>query len=238
MKRFSLFIVLMLAAVFFSGEALANLPEVQIVCTEGEIVFSFNQTTGSADSVQVDHITGEPWPVEWVRNGYITQSGRTTDRIVFERDCDPSGFLRIRGIKVDFHFIFFAGGEFCGDYDKEFESYPNPEPQNVNQPTTPTQVLIQNYPNPFNPVTNIQYSIPRTSKVSLEIYNTLGQRIATLYTGERISGNYNENWWASNQPSGTYFAILITTPVWDGTGNVNLSDMLIHRQVIKMQLLK
>ncbi len=43
-----------------------------------------------------------------------------------------------------------------------------------------TYQLNQNYPNPFNPVTTIKYAVPKTAYVRLEVYNALGQRIATL----------------------------------------------------------
>ena len=40
--------------------------------------------------------------------------------------------------------------------------------------------LLQNYPNPFNPVTNIKFSIPNSSVVTLKIFNNMGQEVETL----------------------------------------------------------
>jgi hypothetical protein len=63
------------------------------------------------------------------------------------------------------------------------------------QPFTPTDyILEQNYPNPFNPTTNIVFNIPQTEKVTLTIYNMLGQRIATLVEGVLPAGTHRVTW--------------------------------------------
>ena len=67
--------------------------------------------------------------------------------------------------------------------------------------------LSQNYPNPFNPSTTISYSLPKTSNVSLRIFNTLGQEIASLVNEHEEAGNYQVRWNA-NVPSGVYFYCL------------------------------
>lgn len=68
-----------------------------------------------------------------------------------------------------------------------------------------TYSLSQNYPNPFNPVTNINFSIPQKSKVELNIYNTLGQKVTTLINEEKEVGSYKLTFDAANLPSGVYF---------------------------------
>ena len=65
--------------------------------------------------------------------------------------------------------------------------------------------LTQNWPNPFNPSTKIKYSIPKSSQVSLKIFNTLGEEIETLVNQEKPVGTYELNWNAANLPSGVYF---------------------------------
>jgi hypothetical protein len=64
--------------------------------------------------------------------------------------------------------------------------------------------LYQNYPNPFNPVTTIHYQLPKAAKVELEIYTTLGQKIATLVNKEQKAGYYDTNFNASQFASGVY----------------------------------
>jgi len=65
--------------------------------------------------------------------------------------------------------------------------------------------LSQNYPNPFNPLTQIQYSIPRPGWVRLEVYNILGEKMATLVDRVQQPGNYRIGWDAGDLNSGIYF---------------------------------
>jgi hypothetical protein len=58
--------------------------------------------------------------------------------------------------------------------------------------------LHQNYPNPFNPETQISFTIPRTLKVSLKIYNIVGQEVRTLVNETKASGTYTVRWDGSN----------------------------------------
>jgi predicted outer membrane repeat protein len=63
------------------------------------------------------------------------------------------------------------------------------------EPVLPRRfVITQNYPNPFNPVTTIEYSLPRQSHVSIEIYNVLGQRVRALVDREESTGSYTITW--------------------------------------------
>jgi hypothetical protein len=77
------------------------------------------------------------------------------------------------------------------------KSLPKPIPQ--------TFTLDQNYPNPFNPTTMIRYSVPRAAQVSLTIYNVLGEKVATLYSGMQRAGTYEVNFNADRFASGVYF---------------------------------
>ena len=54
--------------------------------------------------------------------------------------------------------------------------------------------LGQNYPNPFNPSTIIPYQLAASAHVRLEVFNLLGQRIATLVDGQRPAGTHTAMW--------------------------------------------
>jgi|GEM_PF-3677672 len=75
--------------------------------------------------------------------------------------------------------------------------------------------LHQNYPNPFNPETRIEFSLPRTSFVTIEIFNILGQRVRTL-VNERLSVGYKNVTWNGRDDnglsvsSGIYFYRIVT----------------------------
>jgi len=65
--------------------------------------------------------------------------------------------------------------------------------------------LSQNFPNPFNPVTNIAFSLPKSSFVNLVIYDILGREIETLIKESLSPGKYIIEWNATAYPSGIYF---------------------------------
>jgi hypothetical protein len=64
--------------------------------------------------------------------------------------------------------------------------------------------LGQNYPNPFNPITVIKYELPRASHVTLKIYNTLGQEVATVVDENKPAGVHTAQFDATGLASGVY----------------------------------
>jgi hypothetical protein len=75
--------------------------------------------------------------------------------------------------------------------------------------------LDQNYPNPFNPTTTIAFALPSDQAVSLKIYNTIGQEVATLVNEVKSAGRYSAVWDAKGLPSGVYFCRLQAGSVVD-----------------------
>lgn len=89
--------------------------------------------------------------------------------------------------------------------------------------------LQQNYPNPFNPETSIEFSLPLSSKVSLIIYNTLGEQVEILMNKELASGLHRVVWDAKRHATGIYF-YTISANALDGSKT--------FRETKKMLLLK
>lgn len=70
--------------------------------------------------------------------------------------------------------------------------------------------LGQNFPNPFNPTTTIEFALPRSSHVRLEVYNAIGQHVITLLEGDYQAGLRTVEWDGRNESdrevaSGVYF---------------------------------
>ncbi len=97
-------------------------------------------------------------------------------------------------------------GQFKLGYDPSFEG------TNI---VPSVFALKQNYPNPFNPTTTISYDLPEDTKLTLTIYNLLGQKVKTLYAGNQLAGTYQAVWNGTNDrgltvASGIYFYRLET----------------------------
>lgn len=95
-----------------------------------------------------------------------------------------SGFAGINGG------ILIANEAITGDLPKEFE-------------------LRQNYPNPFNPSTNIEFSLPKPANLRLEIFNSIGRRVAVLLDEDKAAGFHTARFDAAAYSSGMYFYRLI-----------------------------
>jgi hypothetical protein len=88
--------------------------------------------------------------------------------------------------------------------------------------------LEQNYPNPFNPSTMISFSLAVDSKVSLTVFDVLGQEVVNLVNGNLGAGSHEIDFNASNLNSGVYFYRVNATGV-DGTNFTSVKKMILTK---------
>ncbi len=105
-------------------------------------------------------------------------------------------YIRIKAVNGD--------GEEISDYSNEVESVPTNVKDQYNNILPKAYVLGQNYPNPFNPTTQVDISLPNTSKLIVKVYNLLGQDVAVLYNGIATAGVKNLAFDGSGLTSGVY----------------------------------
>ena len=87
-------------------------------------------------------------------------------------------------------------------------------------------VLSQNYPNPFNPSTLINFSLPVDSYVSIELFNTLGEKVDELTNRDYSIGSHEVNFDASKLSNGVYYYTINATGV-DGSSFVSTKKMIL-----------
>ncbi len=102
--------------------------------------------------------------------------------------------------------------------------------------------LHQNFPNPFNPSTTISFDLARESVVELSVFNSAGQRVASLLNGPVGPGEIRCVWNARELPSGVYFYRL-TGRIRDGGrtgegGGGGASDAGVFSETRKMTLVR
>ena len=155
----------------------------------------FGTTSSSAFAAQ-ERIQIDDWVINYAAlNGYSEEN--------------PDSFLTHKEIKVDYEISFNPEDVHKGEdtiVKTAIEWIKNNATGIINNSNVITSYrLYQNYPNPFNPTTNIEFTIPKESLVSLKVYDILGKEITTLVNERKSEGNYTINFNATNLPSGVYF---------------------------------
>ncbi|MCL4538756.1 MAG: T9SS type A sorting domain-containing protein [Bacteroidetes bacterium] len=91
--------------------------------------------------------------------------------------------------------------------------------------------LFQNYPNPFNPATVIQYDVPKTSEVTIVVYDVTGREVATLVDAKQAAGRYTVQFNGSKFATGMYFFRLVASPIEPMTAGA-------YVKTLKMMMIK
>ena len=127
---------------------------------------------------------------EWIKVGFVKGQGTTTEKNTYvykDQNLETGSYsYRLKQIDLD--------GSY--HYSKIVET-------DVTRPAEFS--LQQNYPNPFNPSTQIKFSLSTDSKVTLSVFNILGQKVKTLINGNLASGEHKITFDASDLNSGVYF---------------------------------
>lgn len=127
---------------------------------------------------------------DWSKTGFVNGNGTSSEKHAYtwtEKSLKEGKYsYRLKQIDLD--------GSF--EYSKSID---------VSVGTPDNFALYQNYPNPWNPSTNIKYSIPKTSLVSIKVYGIPGNEIETLVNENKPAGTYELTFNAANLPGGVYF---------------------------------
>lgn len=158
-------------------------------------------TSGGGELAQLNKSEGGITPNKPIDTWYPVGTNSPTLNYYL---CGGNSYLRVdvtdshNGTATATYYIAGAGGTGGGGElpkSSDASDYNN-SPEEYN--------LEQNSPNPFNPSTKISYSIKTEGKVSLKIYNTLGQEVKTLVDEIKPAGIYEAYFNASELPSGIY----------------------------------
>ncbi len=95
--------------------------------------------------------------------------------------------------------------DYSFGYSAELDSMVYAVDEGFSQNLPGDLALMQNFPNPFNLRTVIGYQLPTFCRVQLEVYNLLGEKVATLVDGRQEPGYRTIAWQADDSPSGIYF---------------------------------
>ena len=125
----------------------------------------------------------------------LVDDGGTPDETA--GDGSYSGELRVPDMAIGQYTVITTVEDENGRlyrFPSTFEVVPAATVVEASPSRAPPFSLYEGYPNPFNLGTNIRFSLNRSERVKLEIFNLAGQRIATLADGERAAGDHTRHW--------------------------------------------
>ena len=155
------------------------------------------------------------------------------DGVVDEQDCAP---LDYRNDKV---LVCHKGQTICisqnalqahlnhGDVAGPCPSSRSVNPSQLQEKVLPAKFTISNYPNPFTGQTQVQYTVPVSSRVSIKVYDMVGREIAVLVNGEISAGTHQVKFNGSGLSGGLYFYRLQANA--DGVSVNEVQKMIISK---------
>lgn len=165
-----------------------------------------NYPTSAAENHEVS-----PWyTIDWYGWKLISWDMSADGTGTWLGDGNLDGTLRFDSIQLthvpgaaQFGAVYFDDLRLATDVETSLD-----DPGLADVPTE--YQLQQNYPNPFNPTTRIAYTLPKTTRVQLTVYNLRGEIVERLVSGTRNAGNHIVEFDASNISSGIYLYRLET----------------------------
>jgi hypothetical protein len=210
---------------------------------------TWNGDTGSDQSIQINGVDNVV-PVELTSFTASADYGVVELSWITSTETNNQGFEVQRSIGSEFETIAFVDGHGTTtetqiysyidrnvkagsytyrlkqvDFDGSF-NYSKVVEVNVLAPAV--FALDQNYPNPFNPSTMISFRLAIDSKVSMKVFNVLGQEVANLLNGNLVAGSHQVNFDASSLNSGVYMYRIEAAGI-DGTNFVDVKKMILTK---------
>jgi len=183
--------------------ARATVSEQTIVADAEEVIYRFkNLNPAVAYEVKASYFSGDG-QVEQAM--YAEQNLIHASRVV-NQSATPTEWLTIPAPAIadralDLRFVKTGGSGSASVAaiwlrEADYDSNHPPALETASEQIPTAFMLQQNYPNPFNPSTTIEFSIPADYRglVSLRVYNTLGEVVRELISGELAPGSYRQVW--------------------------------------------
>ena len=158
-------------------------------------------------------ITWTTQNISLIKIEYSTDNGSVWSVLVASRPVTGSAYWTVPVVPSTQCLVRISDVANAAIYDVSDSTFTIEDPVSVDdiESGIPEEYdLSQSYPNPFNPSTTIKFSLPEATDVSLNIYNTLGQKVAELVNLKMEAGYYSYVWDASDVTTGMYIYELKT----------------------------
>jgi hypothetical protein len=209
----------------FDGHASTNRPYL-VINYDYIVPVELTSFTAKADENQVE--------LSWITATETNNQGFEVQRSN-GGEFEAIAFVQGHGTTTEVHaYSFIDNNVNAGIYTyrlKQVDFDGRIEYSNVIEANVPVPAVFgleQNYPNPFNPSTSINFKLAVDSKVSLKVFDILGQEIATLVNGNFVAGSHTATFNASQLNSGVYMYRLEATGV-DGRNFVDIKKMILTK---------
>ena len=154
-------------------------------------VFSISYNKPTLFAVSVSDPNGDPLTYKWVVNNVVVKSG--ADTFYTATFTDPHNTAKIVT-------AVYTDPDGLADSTMWFTTVTDVQTEKELVPTE--YALGKNYPNPINPTTTLQFDLPKSSSVTLEVFNVSGARVRSLLRGENVGAGRHTMMWDGRDQSG------------------------------------